>query len=358
MKFTFSLSFQIAVLFTLISMLAVIGAGSLSYLESQKLIEQQFEKSMSDIASTISNGINDKADSAAAAILRVSGDEVLVGQDNEKIHGFLRIIVESSTFFNNIYYFDPQGPIRAVAYADGRDLAKYSGENFNLYEESEKTKEVFENIVKARDTQTPIFSSFFKSATDRLMNTFIVPVIRDGEVKGLLSCAIALDNSSKLLEMMNILKPHPKGFVALLTADGSVVLSAGDLPKKISTHFAAPDNETNLVRESNYIQALRRMEKTGLDIVTGLPETAVFELLQKLRSGTLFYTMGVGLFASLLGFLIASFLVAPLSLLVKSLNQLKEGKSAPRIDRIASGEIAEAISAFNELNEKIKRDKG
>ncbi|MDN5278277.1 MAG: hypothetical protein PWR01_2242 [Clostridiales bacterium] len=355
MRFTFSLSFQIAVLFTLISMLAVIGAGSLNYLESRKLIEQQFEKSMSDIAVTISNGLNEKADSAAASIFRVAADKILVSGDKEKIKEFLRIVVESSTFFNNIYYFSPEGPIVAAAYADGRDTQKYSAEDFTTYQESDKTVAVYDNLIKARDTRTPVFSAFFKSATDRLMNTFIVPVIENDEVKGLLSCGIAFDSSSKLLNMMNDLKPHPDGFVALLSLDGKVALSAGKVPEIVASFSSFNGSEINMVKESDYIQAVQRMDKTGLGIVTGLPESVVVDLLQKLRSGTMIYTMGVGLFASLMGLVVASYLIAPISKLVSGLKNLKEGKSVKKIDCRASGEISEAIVAFNDLCEKFRK---
>ncbi|GAB4268122.1 MAG: hypothetical protein Kow0029_03210 [Candidatus Rifleibacteriota bacterium] len=356
MKFTFSLSFQIAVFFTLISMLAVVGSGTLSYLESRNLIEKQFEKSMGDIATTIGGSLNNKVESAAESILRIAEDDRFVLEDNAKIQEFIRIVVKSSTLFNNIYYFSPEGPILAAAYSDGRDVTKYGAENFMNYSESEKTSAVYESLIKAKETQAPVYASFFKSATDRLMNTFIVPVVRDGEVKGLLSCAIALDSSSKLLDMMRNLKPHPKGFIALTSSQGNIVISAGDLPEELASYTLVTADETKLQKNAGYIQAFRSMGKTGLGIVVGIPESVILDLLVKLRYNTIFYTLGVGLFASILGILVASFLTAPLSLLVDGLNKLKNGERVPRINCRASGEIAAAIFAFNELSEKLRKE--
>jgi hypothetical protein len=38
------------------------------------------------------------------------------------------------------------------------------------------------------------------------------------------------------------------------------------------------------------------------------------------------------------------------------LKQLNQGKPANRINRRASGEIAEAISIFNEMNERLRKE--
>ena len=193
MKFSFSLYFQITVLFLLLSVIAAVGAGTLNYLESRRIIVGQFNDSMRSIATTISSSLNDKADDAADAIMRLSRHTVLNGGSAEDIQKFLQVAVDSSSLFNNIYYFDPAGPLKAAAYADGRDLAKYAGENFQNYREQEKTRMVYLDLVRALEMRTPVFSAFFKSATDRLMNSFIVPVVHG---KGLSGCSAAALSST------------------------------------------------------------------------------------------------------------------------------------------------------------------
>ncbi len=356
MKFSFSLYFQITVLFLLLSVIAAVGAGTLNYLESRRIIVGQFNDSMRSIATTISSSLNDKADDAADAIMRLSRHTVLNGGSAEDIQKFLQVAVDSSSLFNNIYYFDPAGPLKAAAYADGRDLAKYAGENFQNYREQEKTRMVYLDLVRALEMRTPVFSAFFKSATDRLMNSFIVPVVHEEKVIGLLSCGIVLDRTNKLLEMMTRLKPHPRGYIALIDKEAKILLSVGELPENFAPHSEWMEAEDLLIRESGFLQTVVRMEKSGLGICTGIPEVAIAGLLAHLRRGTIAFTLGVGLFAAIFGVFAASVLISPLTDLVKGLRQLVSGTPGDRIDRAASGEISEALCAYNEICARLHRD--
>lgn len=371
MRFTFSLYFQVTVLFVLISIFAVVGAGTLNYLESRKIIIGQFNRSIRDIAVTIGSSLDARADDAAEAIRNVSQNAVLLSESAAEIQKFLQIVVDSSSLFNNIYYFSPQGPLRAAAYADGRDLSRYADENFLSYAAQEKTREIYQDLLKARETRTPVFSAFFKSHTGRLMNSFIVPVVNGEEVVGLLSCGIVLDRTSKLLDMMERLKPYPGGYVALINDKGEVLLKAGSLPEGFApgqnwqNQSDRPDQsnqpdqqnrEETLTSNFGSLQAIVRLEKPGLGICAGLPETAGADMLDRLRTGTISFTVGVSVLASLLGIIAAWVLIAPLSELVRGLKQLRLGKAGDHIDRRAAGEIGEAIEVYNELSDKIKKD--
>ncbi len=356
MKFSFSLYFQITILFVLLSIFSVLGAGSLNYLESRKIIIDQFNKSMLDTASIIGSSLSGKADDAAEAIMRLSRHQMLHSTDPAEIQRFLQVAVDSSSLFNNIYYFSPEGPLKAAAYADGRDLARYVGENFLNYADQEKTHDVYLDLVRALETRTPVFSAFFKSATGRLMNSFIVPVVGDdGNVVGLLSCGIALDSSFKLLEMMKTLKPHADGYVALIDAAGRVLLSAGEMPAELAPGSGWEGGENKLVSASGYLQTVIGMEKTGLGVCCGVPEAAVAGLLQRLHDSNVLFTLLVGILASFAGIVAAYVLVSPLTALVKGLRGLQNGDSAPRISCRASGEIAEAIAIYHEMREKQQR---
>lgn len=356
MKFSFSLYFQITILFLLLSIISAVGAGTLNYLESRRIIVGQFNESMRSIASTISSSLNDKTDDAADAIMRLSRHDVLFQGTPEEIQKFLQVAVDSSSLFNNIYYFDPAGPLKAAAYADGRDLARYVGENFQNYKDQEKTRTVYYDLTRALETRTPVFSAFFKSATNRLMNSFIVPVVHEEKVVGLLSCGIVLDRTNKLLDMMNRLKPHPRGYIALIDTDAKVLFSVGDMPEKFTPNSEWMEVEDLLISEAGYLQTVLRLEKSGLGICTGIPETAIAGLLNHLRRGTIAFTLGAGIFASLFGILAASILISPLTQLVQGLRQLRSGSPGDRIDRAASGEIAEALAVYNEISSRIARD--
>ncbi|MDD3148110.1 MAG: cache domain-containing protein [Candidatus Riflebacteria bacterium] len=356
MKFSFSLYFQITILFLLLSIISAVGAGTLNYLESRRIIVGQFNESMRSIASTISSSLNDKTDDAADAIMRLSRHDVLHLGNSEEIQKFLQVAVDSSSLFNNIYYFDALGPLRAAAYADGRDSSRYAGENFQNYKDQEKTRMVYYDLTRALENRMPVFSAFFKSATNRLMNSFIVPVVHEEKVVGLLSCGIVLDRTNKLLDMMTRLKPHPHGYIALIDKEAKVLFSVGDLPVNFSPNSEWLEVEDLLISEAGFLQTVLRLEKSGLGICTGIPETAIAGLLNHLRRGTVAFTLGVGIVASLFGILAASILISPLTALVAGLRQLRSGVPGDRIDRTASGEIAEALSVYNEISARLARD--
>lgn len=355
MKFSFSLYFQLTILFLLLSIISAVGAGTLNYLESRRIIVGQFNDSMRSIAATISSSLNDRADDAADAIMRLSRHDILHHGSPQEVQNFLKIAVDSSSLFNNIYYFDPTGPLKAAAYADGRDPNRYVGENFQSYREREKTRMVYYDLVRALETRTPVFSAFFKSATDRLMNSFIVPVVHDEKVVGLMSCGIVLDRTNKLLDMMQRLKPHPQGYIALIDKDARQLLTVGEIPENFSPNSQWMDVEDLLISQSGYLQTVLRMEKSGLGICIGIPETAIAGLLTHLRKGTIAFTLGAGLVATLFGILAASILISPLSDLVSGLRQLRAGQPGDRINRAASGEIAEAIYVYNDISCQLGR---
>ncbi|NLF96548.1 MAG: hypothetical protein GX569_07405 [Candidatus Riflebacteria bacterium] len=356
MKFSFSLYFQITILFVLLSIFSVLGAGSLNYLESRKIIIDQFNKSMLDTATIIGSSLSGKADDAAEAIMRLSRHQVLHSADSAEIQRFLQVAVDSSSLFNNIYYFSPEGPLKAAAYADGRDVARYAGENFLAYADQEKTHDVYHDLVHALEARTPVFSAFFKSATGTLMNSFIVPVVsEDGSVVGLLSCGIALDSSFKLLDMMKTLKPHPDGYIALVDVEGKVLLSAGEMPVELVPGRDWASREDKLVSAAGYLQAVISMEKAGLGVCCGVPEAAVAGLLKRLHDSNVLFTLLVGILASLAGIVAAYILVSPLTALVNGLRRLQKDEAAPRLVCRASGEIAEAIAIYHEMREQRQR---
>ncbi len=154
---------------------------------------------------------------------------------------------------------------------------------------------------------------------------------------------------------MDVLKPHPKGFVALTNQDSEVVAGVGPVPKNLSKEMTRAKPDKNLRRKTGYYHAHRKIEKTGLGIITGLPESVIESLLTKLRINTFYYTIAVGLFASLSGFFVARFLVSPLAKLADGMSKLSNNESLKKINISASGEIAQAIMAFNEIVDSRKK---
>lgn len=357
MKFSYSLYFQVTVAIIITAIFTAAGVGTLNYMESRKVIVAQFNRSMHDLAATIGESLSSRTDAATHAIMRISGNKVLINDDISAIQQFLQVAVDSSSLFNNIYFFAPGGELRAAAYADGRNLDKYVGENFNNYADNPKTSAVYLDLVKALETRTPVFSAFFQSSTGRLMNSFIVPVVKGEEVVGLLSCGVVLDKTSKLLEQMEKLKPHDSGFVALVGTGGKILLNAGTFPASLTADLSWSGSQPEPISNNGFMLSIFNLPKTELGICIGMPEDAIAQLLGNLRSGTLTFTVAVSVLTSLFGLLLSYILISPLSELVKGLKQLNSGQAAPRINRRASGEIAEAIAVFNEINERMKKEK-
>ncbi len=354
MKFRFSLYYQTAFLFIAISVVAIIVSGWLSYNESRRVILAQASAATDSIAAAIGAGLNQRARDAKDAIVKLSGHVVLRSGDPEEIQKFLQAAMFSSSMFNNIYYFSPQGPLMAVAYADNRDLGQYVGENFLKYGDNPATANLYQDLLKARDQGSMVSSRFFKSDSGRLMSSFIVPVQADGQLKGILSCGMVLDQTSRLGESLEVMKPAPDACIALLDHQGRVLVQTGILPP------ACIDAENRFVagsmRAAGYLFSLHLVQEAGLEICVGMPETSVTGLLNHLRNRITVFMLLIAVFAVILGLRAAGVLIKPLQLLVTGLRQLRQGRAADRVAHNASGEAGEALEAFNELNDKIRKD--
>lgn len=354
MKFRFSLYYQTAFLFVAISVVAIMVSGWLSYHESRRVILAQASTAIDNVAATIGAGLNQRARDAREAMQRLAANEILHSGDSQAIQKFLAAALFSSSMFNNIYYFSPSGPLVAVAYADNRDLSQYAGENFMKYGENPATTSLYQDLLKARDQGSLVFSRFFKSDSGRLMSSFIVPVQVGGQLKGILSCGMVLDQTSRLGESMEAMKPATDACIALLDHQGRILVQTGTIPP------ACIDAENRFLADSmraaGYLFSLHLVQEAGLEVCVGMPETSVTGLLDHLRNRVIFYLLIIATLAVFLGLRAAAVFIRPLQLLIAGLKQLRQGRTVDRIEHQASGEAGEALEAFNELNDKIRRD--
>lgn len=354
MKFRFSLYYQIAFLFVAISVVAIIVSGWLSYNESRRVILIQAAAANDNLAAAIGASLNQRARDAKDAMIRLSGHEILHSGNPEAIQKFLQASMFSSSMFNNIYYFSPQGPLVAVAYADNRNLRQYAGENFMKYGENPATANLYQDLLKARDQGSMVSSRFFKSDSGRLMTSFIVPVQAGGQLQGILSCGMVLDQTSRLGESLEMMKPVPEACIVLLDHQGQMLVQTGTLPPTCID--AEKRFMVDQMRAAGYLFSLHLVQEAGLEVCVGMPETSVTMLLNHLRNRIIVFMLLIAIFAVISGFRAAAVLIRPLQFLITGLRQLRQGRAADRIGHRASGEAGEALEAFNELNDKIRKD--
>jgi len=354
MNIRFSLYYQIAVLFVAVSVVAITISGWLSYHESRRVILSQAAAAVDNVAAAIGAGLNQRARDAREAMQRLAANETLCTGDSESIQKFLAAALFSSSMFNNIYYFSPQGPLVAVAYADNRDLGQYAGENYLKYGENPATANLYQDLLKARDQGSLVFSRFFKSDSGRLMSSFILPVQAGGKLKGILSCGMVLDQTSRLGKSMEAMKPAPEACIALLDHQGRVLVQTGTIPPECidAENLFLADS----MRAAGYLFSMHLVQDAGLEVCVGMPETSVTGLLNHLRNRIIFYMLLIAFLAVISGLRVAGVLIKPLQLLIAGLRQLRQGRAVDRIEHRASGEAGEALEAFNELNDKIRKD--
>jgi hypothetical protein len=332
-----------------------IGTGIFCYFESRYLLEQQFKKSLLNSAEIIQNSICEKIEAAEKVILRAAKKEVFSGKDFLKVQDRLESLVEAGNFFHNIYFFDKSGVLRAAAYADGRDMTKYLGLNFDEYKKDPARKSIYLNLKRAFAAANPVFSDPFLSNRGRVMYSYIVPVLQSGKVQALISCGIQLCNeNAPIINLLHALRPNKESFIALIGKQSQILAKSGNSVNLTKTFSA--ENKVSYFKKDGFIQVTNTIKNTGIRLWLGIPEKIIKTHLKKLSAQIFFYSFFIVIASCAIGYWIAAKLISPVTELVTGLKELGNGNLNYSFMSKGKGEVGEAIEAYKGLQDKIKKD--
>ena len=347
--------------FTAITVLTGAMIGLISYYEAEAVLKSQFSTSLADGAKAINNIIGDRVVSAAGIISNISQRDFVIGADTPKIAAYIENAVELSNFFYNIYYFSSEGKLSAAAYSDKRDTKPYIGLDYNGFKDDENMRGFHSSILKSIELRTPMFSGFFYTSAKKLLFTYIVPVVRDGRVNGVISAAIYASDSN-FQSFIGALKTHPDQFICLFDSEKRLIAATDNPAAGFYQSFASLETEkvvwqagTKTVEPSLAFSV--REANTGISIVVGINARAVKSTLANLRAKIFSYAIICIAAVILISFIFAGAMVRPIKSLVDGLKKVGGGAYSHHIDGGGAGEIGEAITAFNKMSEKLYKTK-
>lgn len=347
--------------FTAVAVVSGSLIGLISYYESEAVLRGQFSDSISAGARTISNMIGARISSAARIVRDMSQRDFVIGADAAKIKAYAENAVELSDYFYNIYYFSAEGKLSVAAYSDKRDPGPYIGLDYNGFGADENMRGFHASVKKAVEQRAPAFSGFFYTSARKLLFTYIVPVVRDGKVNGLISAAIYASDDN-FLNFINALKADPDRFICLFDSEKRLIASTDNPFTSIYGQLASMEAEKvswrSLTGSAGSCLAVGfRDPATGIYTVAGMSAAAVTKALSELRGKIFSYALLCVALVVLASFLFAATMVRPVKSLIDGLKKIAGGAYSHRIDESAAGELGEAVAAFNKMSEKLYKTK-
>ncbi len=358
-----SLYIKFLSIFTAITILIGALIGFISYFECEAVLKSQFSNSLLESSKTINNMIGDRVSAAAEIISLASQRDFVINADIDKIRQYAENAVELSNYFYNIYYFSSEAKLAVAAYSDRRDVKMYIGLDYNGFKNEPNMQNIHSSILKSIELKSPMFSGFFYSPAKKLLFTYIVPVIRNGKVNGVISAAIYA-NDKNFQTFINALKSNPDQFISLFDSQKRLIAATENAPAAFYTFFASLDSQKIVWRDAASdtepcLIISRKEPNTAITTVVGINARAVGSTLANLRGKIFSYALICILSVIFISFIFAGTLVRPIKALIDGLKRVDEGVYSYRIEHSGdgAGEIDDAIKAFNKMNEKLYKTK-
>lgn len=329
---------------------AIVGAAN--WRAGRAVLDELIRLGLRRDSELIRSALGERIASACAIVDSAAKDPDLAGVALPPIQRELDRRIQDATLLANLYYYVPDGTLSAVAYHDRRPITKYLGRRLQEPDPKKAVPEVTDAIDAAVKTGRPAFSRAFLDSESQPMFIYVVPVSRpDGQA--FLSSGIK-GSDPRLTRMLDALRPAHGGFVGFYDKARGVVVRAGEPPPGLDVAAIPADRPA---RQGDFLVAKAPEDRTGLTVVIGVPASASRRALEALSRDVLASTLVAILIAALLAGVFARHLGAPLQALVEALREVQRGAYAHRIEVEASGELGEAVDAFNEMAGKLQRSR-
>lgn len=358
---TKSIRLQIILFFMAISLISSAIVSISNYWEAKKLLNEGFDRELSDTASLISAGIEGNLRDAREAVSAFVKDERVRSLDPEKTGEISRLFIDFVNIFYNIYVYDREGNLVSVVYYGDEDVkeGRIHRKNFRtLRDEFYDVATRVLNDGKARFTDT--FSN-----RDRLLTAYVAPIPGDSDDKarGLVSCGIFVNNP-KLLSMLKSLVPPYSGFICILDGSGNIYGQQGNIPGNIGS-FSMRELGVGSGKKRSSLHlgggtfrfAINEIRDAHLYVLVAMGEKDMKSILASLASEVIILNCISLLLAIGVSVIVANFLVQPVNRLVEGLREVGRGNYSYAITTRSYGELNEAIDSYNEMISKLQKNR-
>jgi HAMP domain-containing protein len=347
--FPVNLQIRLLGIFLITVFTAVLLTGINAYKTSQGILSDQLEKTLEKSSSGLQTTIAWRLSEALAAIDGLKSESYL--QNPEKTGYLFRKFITHSRLFHNIFITDTEGKVIEAFYADERDSELYRGENL-LKDEKSPFSQTAEQVLKDGKSR---FSPLFRDKKDQPIITCVAAISHGEQFVGLISAAIRV-NAPYLQNWLELMKPSDDGF-ALLKSDGDGVIFAftPSLPQELQKVEGEIFAES--AQKKNYLLREKQIDIAEVSVMVGIKKAGFYQPLKKQGFRILTGIIISLLFCAIVGLWLSNSIARPLLLLVNGLKSAGEGVYSIRIECQADQEIGETLSAFNDLMEKLQKQR-
>lgn len=354
-----SLRVYIVVLMVLIVFFSGLAISLTNYWHTLKIIDSRLNSEMANTAELIRKNLEAGLLDYCEIADDFSRQSAVRTMELDRISALIPLYFGRSNIFYSLYVYDSEGK-RVLA--DNLNGTAGKLDSVNVF--SQNT--VFSRYVrKAVEEKKPLFSETFLTEKKNIIITYIIPIISpadESRAVGVVSCGMYVDNP-RLQEMLERLRPAHGGLIFLLDRKGAVLGSSGKIPGVVSSFDmknmkkAGDDNLTADIAGVAYRYRLSEIAGTDLLILVAVPDNAVKEIMARDISNTVYYNLLTLVLVLLGSILVSNLLVEPVTMLVKGLQEIGRGNYSHRINIKASGEMESAVSAFNEMADKLQKNR-
>jgi HAMP domain-containing protein len=350
-----SISLRMNLAFLTIALMSAGFVGLILYQKSRDALKEEVMRGLSNTSSILRDNLESRIQNAANLVDTLAKRPEFSELDFDQMQKTTEHFVQFADLFYNLFIYAPDGSVKTAAYMDRRDITPYLNENFN------KVTTDFPGYARqVLSDGKPRFSGVFRVTETHLLIAYIAPIQSQDKTIGLISCGIHL-NDPKLENLMKSFSPSKGGFVLLLEPSGNILARGGMVDSEVISLDPALWQNLNGTsiqfnrNQKSYLFHTKPVGVSGLTLLTAIPDDVLKTTIEELGQSLALYTLIALILALALSSWIARTFISPISALVKGLKSVGEGVYTQNIEENASGEMGEAITAYNEMIEKLQK---
>ncbi|MBW7876689.1 MAG: cache and HAMP domain-containing protein [Candidatus Cloacimonetes bacterium] len=350
-----SISLRMNLAFLTIALMSAGFVGLILYQKSRDALKEEVIRGLANTSQILRDNLESRIQSATNLVDTLTQRPEFSNLNFPRIQETTEHFVQFADLFYNLFIYDLEGSVKTAAYLDRRDITPYLQENFN------QVKTDFPGYARqVLADGKPRFTGVFRVTDTHLLVAYIAPIKKEEKTIGLISCGIHL-NDPKLENLMKSFSPAKGGFVLLLEPSGKILSRGGVIDQELTSldpNLWKDRNGTSLPLTStqkSYLFHTKSVGVGGLTLLTAIPDDVLKTTIEELGQSLAVYTLIALIISLFLSSWIARTFISPISALVKGLKSVGEGVYTHNIEESASGEMGEAITAYNEMIEKLQK---
>jgi diguanylate cyclase (GGDEF)-like protein len=353
-----SIRIKILVLAVLATLLPSVGTAWISYLENKRALEAQATEALSSGSAQTARELDLWAKDVRYD-LRVFASSYEITENLEssargsstgahrRVTDYLKSVSERFGDYDELLILAPSGRVVAS-----------SGERSDAVELPADWQ------AQARTGDVVTGTPYWDAADNRAEMVVAVPILAAGErVLGTLAAEVSLADRIETLQQF---APGDAGFVSLLNADGSLIMSsAGGSAEDMQLRYA-PETIRALLdsggtpveltdpRGLRVLGSMRRVPALDWIVVTAIPSAEVYRQLVRMRVVTLSIVVGTLLVAAVLGYALGLIIVRPLNRLTRAASKVAAGDLEVELVDTKGGEVGYLTEVFRDMVARLR----